>query len=82
MKSKQRMIILAAFMFLGITACGSYYRIKDPGSQQVYYTDDIKDQDSGAIKFKDANTGSVVTIQNSEVTEIPKDEYKRNIKEK
>jgi hypothetical protein len=79
MKNKQRMIILMTVMFLGTIGCGSYYRIKDPGNQNVYYTEDIEDQDSGAIKFEDANTGSVVTIQNSEVTKISKDEYKKNV---
>ena len=32
--------------------------------------------------FKDANKGSEVTIQDSEVTEIPKEEYKKNTEKK
>jgi hypothetical protein len=82
MKNKKLMIVLMIIMFLGTIGCGNYYRIKDLGTQQVYYTEDMEDQDSGGIKFKDAKTGSVVTIQNSEVTEISEDEYKVNVLKK
>lgn len=65
-------------MFL-FTACGSYYMVKDPSSEKTYYTQKIKDKKEGAVNFKDAVTGSEVTIQNSEVTRIKKDEFKKAI---
>ncbi len=71
--------------FLGIavgTACtallagcfGSYYTVRDPGSGRVYYTTEV-DNAGNAVKFKDAKTGSAVTLQNSEVKEISEDEF-------
>jgi hypothetical protein len=34
---------------------------------------------SGAVKFKDAKSGSEVTLQSSEVKEISKDDYSKAI---
>ncbi len=74
-------VVLALVFLAGITACGGgYYRVKDPSSDKTYYTEKIEEEKGGAIKLKDANTGSVVTLQNSEVTKIKKEEYKANTK--
>lgn len=82
MKRKLVTSVLLILLTLSITGCGKYYMVKDPNTGNTYYTDCIEERNTGAIKFKDANTGSVVTIQNSEINEIPKDEYKKNTKEK
>jgi hypothetical protein len=79
MKNKLLVVFLTFFMMLLFTACGSYYMVKDPSSDKTYYTQKIKDKREGAIKFQDAITGSEVTIQNSEVTKIKKDDYKKAI---
>lgn len=61
--------------------CSTYYKVTDPASGKVYYTDDIKsDKKAGAIKFEDARNKSMVTLQNSEVKEISDDEYKAAMK--
>ena len=74
-------IVLALFFLAGILACGGgYYRVKDPATGTTYYTKDLKEQKGGAVTLKDANTGSTVTLQNSEVTQINKEEYKANTK--
>ena len=75
-------ILMAILLVFGLTACGSYYRVKDPSTQKSYYTNEIDSEKGGAVKFKDANSGSVVTLQNSEVTEIPKEEFKKNTEKK
>ncbi|MEN8211202.1 MAG: YgdI/YgdR family lipoprotein [Thermodesulfobacteriota bacterium] len=75
MKNKLFVLFLTLFMMLLLTACGSYYMVKDPSSGKTYYTQDIKDKKEGAVQFKDAATGSEVTIQNSEVTEIEKEVF-------
>jgi hypothetical protein len=62
-----------------VAGCASYYRVKDPQSGNVYYTDKIDNVRGGAVKLKDARTGSMVTIQNSEVKEISSDEYKAGL---
>ena len=79
MKNKLFVLFLTLFLTLLFTACGSYYMVKDPSSDKTYYTQKIKDKREGAVNFKDAVTGSEVTIQNSEVTEIKKDEFKQAI---
>ena len=69
-------------MGLTIAGCGNYYMVKNPSTGNIYYTDKIDKEKSGAVKFKDANTGSEVTIQNSEVSKVPKEEYKKNTEKK
>jgi hypothetical protein len=74
---KQRLI--AALMLGGLTmlvaGCTNYYRVTDPTTGKAYYTTKVGDAGSGAIKIKDEKTGSMVTLQSSEVKEISKDEY-------
>ena len=55
---------------------GNYYRVNDPAGDRQYYTSDIEQTKTGAITFKDKKSGSVVTLQSSEVKEISEDEFK------
>ena len=81
MKSKLLTLVFALSMLVGITACGGgYYMVKDPASDKIYYTDKIQEEKGGAIKLKDAVTGSSITLQNSEVTKIKKEEFKAKTK--
>jgi len=67
-------IVLAA-MPLGLGACSSaYYVVKDAESGREYYTTNVK-HSGEANTFKDPKTRSTVTLKNSELTEISKDEY-------
>jgi hypothetical protein len=67
-------IVLAATS-LALAACGStYYLVKDAESGREYYTTNLM-HSGDAITFKDGKTRSTVTLQNSEVTEISKDQY-------
>ena len=60
---------------------GGYYAVRDPGSGTQYYTTDVdKTGNTGAVKFKDAKSGSEVTLQSSEVKEISKDEFTKGSK--
>jgi hypothetical protein len=59
---------------------GGYYRVNDPAGTKEYYTTDIDETKTGAITFKDEKSGSVVTLQSSEVKEISKDEFKAAVK--
>ena len=76
MRHKVLAIILATFFLVGIVGCGGYYMVKDPASGNTYYTKNIKDERGGAIKFTDEKTKTNVTLQNSEVKQIPKKEFK------
>ena len=59
---------------------GSYYRVNDPAGEKQYYTTEIEQTRTGAITFKDEKSGSVVTLQSSEVKEISGDEFKAAMK--
>ena len=59
---------------------GNYYRVNDPAGTTQYYTSDIDHTKTGAINFKDQKSGSVVTLQSSEVKQISKDEFKAAVK--
>jgi hypothetical protein len=68
-------------LLLVLYGCGNYYMVRDPATDATYYTTDVdRTGESGAVKFKDRGTGSVVTIQQSEVRKISEDEYEAAIK--
>jgi len=57
------------------------FQLTDPGSGKTYYTTKIDNAGrAGAVKIKDEKTGSVVTLQSSEVKEISEDEYEAGLK--
>jgi len=57
--------------------CTTYYRVTDPSSGRMYYTDEIK-RSGSAVMFKDAKSGSQVTLQASEIKEISSEDYQKN----
>jgi hypothetical protein len=64
-----------------VAGCGgNYYRVNDPAGDRQYYTSDIEKTKAGAITFKDEKSGSVVTLQSSEVKEISEDEFEAAVK--
>ena len=67
-----------ALVAVGIAACAhTYYQVTDPASGKVFYTEEIK-RNGPAIEFKD-QSGSVVTLQNSEIKQIDKKEYETGV---
>ena len=83
MRHKSLPILMAMVFFVAIIGCGGgYYMIKDPATDNVYYTTKIKDEKGGAIKFEDKMNKTSVTLQNSEVTKISKKEYKTALEAK
>ena len=74
----KRLAILA--FVISLTAC--HYRVTDPASGRVYYTDNIKRYDqSGSIRFKDKLTGQRVTLSSSEYEQLSDKEFKLQLKE-
>ena len=69
---KTFIVVLAAVICAG--CAGSYYKVTDPASGKVFYTEEVK-RNGSAVEFKDDTTGSVVTLQNSEVAQIDKAAY-------
>jgi hypothetical protein len=70
---------LCAALLVG--GCSStYYKVTDPHSGTAYYTQKVDTLvGTGAVKVKDDRTGSVVTLQSSEVKEISEKEYKAGL---
>jgi hypothetical protein len=54
--------------------------VTDPHSGTAYFTEKVDTlAGTGAVKVKDARTGSLVTLQSSEVKEISEKEYKAGL---
>lgn len=72
----ERKLLCAMVLSLGLSGCASYYAVRDPGGQADYYTTEIDSAGiGGAIKFKDARSGAVITLQSSEVKKISKEDF-------
>jgi hypothetical protein len=70
--------LMALALVLATAGCGTYYRVTDPSSGRVYYTDGVNRNAAGTVQFKDAKTGADVTLPTSEVLEISSDDFKKN----
>jgi len=79
MKLKMFSLVVSCLVLMMITGCASYYKITDPTSRIVYYTKSY-DTKGGSIAFKDARTGAMVTIQNSEIKEISRQTFDEEVK--
>lgn len=64
-------------LVLVTAGCTTYYRVTDPASGKVFYTDEIT-RGSQNIRFRDTKSGSDVTLTTSEVKEISSEEYQKN----
>jgi len=80
MKTDRLLMGVLAVMVSLVAACAHYYKVNDPAGSKLYYTTDIDEAKSGAIKIKDERTGAVVTLQSSEVKEISKEEFEAAVK--
>jgi hypothetical protein len=80
MNKKETVLWMLCGLMLATAGCTSYYRISDPAGTKEYYTTDIDKSRSGSISFKDAKSGSHVTLQASDVKEISEDDFKAAVK--
>ena len=65
-------VVLAALCAGG---CTQYYKVHDPTTGKNYYTTELKEKGNGTATLKDARTGNKVTIQNSEIDKLTKEEF-------
>src|SRR5688500_4733115 len=73
---KVRNLLLVAGILVGVGGCGpTYYRVTDPTTSRAYYTTELKNKDGGSVQLRDANSGRTVTLQNSEVQKVTREEY-------
>ena len=73
-----RTLVLAGLALLCAGGCTNYYKVTDPTTGRVYYTQELQHKNSGAATLRDARTGSRVNLQNSEVEKITKEQYETN----
>jgi hypothetical protein len=71
---KSRLAAIGLALLLG-GGCSSYYKVTDPTTGRVYYTEELQRKNSGAATLRDARTGSTVNLQNSEIEPITKEQY-------
>ncbi|MBN2106140.1 MAG: hypothetical protein JW832_01860 [Deltaproteobacteria bacterium] len=75
MKNSVAFFMVSIAVLLTLLGCAGYYKITDPASNKVYYTQDINRKMNGAIRFKDEVSKTQVTLQQSEVIEITQDQF-------
>lgn len=62
-------------VFLVTAGCGSYFVVREPVSGTTYCTRDVKQEPGGVVTFRDERTGAFVTLRDSEVRFVTKEEY-------
>ena len=72
-------LVVSLCVGLLVIGCASYYKVTDPQSGKEYYTQKVDTLAGGAVKVMDTRTGSIVTLQNSQVKEISEKEYKAGL---
>jgi hypothetical protein len=73
-------VVVSLCVGLLVGGCAAtYYKVTDPQSGNEYYTEKIDNVTGGAVKVMDPRTGSIITLQNSEVKEISEKEYKAGL---
>ena len=55
--------------------CTTYYKVTDPTTGKVYYTTQLDHRPNGSATLKDARSGNKVTLQNSEIEKVKKEEF-------
>ena len=71
--------LCGVLLLLVLAGCGGYWQVVDPTTKNVYYTDEVKKSKAGAVEFTDAKTGKQITLQNSEVMEVSKDQFREAV---
>lgn len=81
MQNNLSMALTVGGLTMLVAGCSdNHYRVTDPTSGNAYYTTKVSDAGKGgAVKIKDEKTGSIVTLQSSEVTAIPEEEYEAGL---
>lgn len=63
-----------------LAACGgNYYQVSDVDSGKSYYTRDV-DRDDGHVEFTDKATGDKVSLDEAEIREVTRQQYKNAVR--
>ncbi len=68
-------LVLGLLLIFG---CGgkTYWMVNDLNTNKAYYTQEIDNLSSGAVKFTDAQTGNTITLQNHGEKKMTEQEFK------
>jgi hypothetical protein len=73
-------LVAAGMLALALQSVGcAYYKVTDPSLGKTYYTDNWhsgRHGGSGAVRFLDIGSGQEVTLQNSELKVVTRDEVR------
>ena len=69
---KRLVLLVIAFTFL--PGCTRYFRVRDPDSGREYYTNKMSRTRTGAVRFRELEERAEITLQSSEVKQIPREE--------
>lgn len=73
-----RTLTAAALIALAAAGgCARHYRIVDPATGRIFYSEHIDESRDGSVHFRDVRTFQEVTLQNAHVDRIPVDEFER-----
>ena len=72
-------LVLGLSLLIGCGGGAKYWMVTDPSTNNIYYTQEVDNLSSGAVKFTNAQTGNTVSIQNSEVKKITEEEFKASV---
>ena len=75
---RKTILKICALGLISLAGCASYYQVTDPASGKIFYTREVKRENGGAIRIRDAGTGDEVTLQNSQVKQVTQEEFETN----
>lgn len=74
MRIRNAVLVISAMV--GACGCGpTYYRVTDPTTDRAYFTTELREKGAGSVQLKEAATGKMVTLQNSEIQIITKEQF-------
>jgi len=59
-----------------VMGLGGYYAVTDDETGRIWYTDNLKREERGAIEFRDSATGAWVSLRSAQVREITDAEFR------
>lgn len=72
--------LLAACSMPRVLGMGSYYEVTDPATGKVYFADELRREDRGAVEFRDGASGAWVSLPAADYKEISSAAYEAGIR--
>jgi hypothetical protein len=71
-------LLVVVALFVPGPGCANqqYYRVTDPQTNEVYYTQQIRHPNAGSATFKDIRTGKSVTLERMKIDTLDAQQYR------